>query len=174
MTRTAYADFFEALAAAHVLIRHNPAADRVAFAVYDDPAEPLDVAPFVLAWADGYVMILENYELTLRGNGSGTHDATYPGAFWILGLPNDAAGRPLRQVHTEAETIARQLWARILRDQRADNFLPIAGELHQFDRRFGLRCAPIFYADYTGIRAEFQFTQEASLCDEYDPTQWLI
>jgi hypothetical protein len=106
MTRTAYADFFEALAAAHVLIRHNPAADRVAFAVYDDPAEPLDVAPFVLAWADGYVMILENYELTLRGNGSGTHDATYPGAFWILGLPNDAAGRPLRQVHTEAESSA--------------------------------------------------------------------
>ena len=174
MTRTDYEAFFEAIARQHVAIRHGDG-PRVAFDVWEDPNEPLKTAPFVLAWASGFVMVLEHYELSLRANQSGLHVSRYPSGFYLVAVPG-SEGRTLRTIQTEAERTARQIWAKLLRDQKAaGGYTTIGGELHLFDKFQGLRCFPVFGFDAgaAGIRAEFQLSQESSLCDEYDATQWL-
>lgn len=174
MKRSDYQAFFKLIASQHTDIAHQQDG-RFAFDMYDDPDELLPTQPFMLTWQTGFVLILEHYELKLTGNRSGGFKAFYPGAFMVLGLPT--ASRTVASIIDEAETVSREIWAKIAQDQKSlGGYLTIGGKLIVLDEAAGIQCNPVFgFEDGAlGVRAEFIFTEQSSSCQEHNPGKWLI
>ncbi|MDR6196144.1 hypothetical protein [Siphonobacter sp. SORGH_AS_0500] len=164
-----YVDFFEDIARKNKKIAHSDT--RKQFSTYQ-PEDIMQLGRYELKLRN-WCMCLEWYTLNLRKNGSGQFRDLYPGGFLLLKVPSDL--NSIDQHQNEAETLARQIWARIYKMQYNQNgYLKIQGRPYKFDdTNFEIYRVRGLTENAAGVRVEFTLAGQTTFCEEYDQEQWL-
>jgi hypothetical protein len=165
MTLLEYEAYFKDEIASKPLIGHSPTKCR--FVMLDDD-QLATVQPNLQSHL--FVMVLHKYETLLTSNDSGRYfDKKKSGFSIVRDLGKGQSSLNAVQVQSEAEVIAKKIWAKMLKDRDAGNV--IFNNLD--DKKFEINFIKGMFGNSAGVEASFEITPKiAPFCDIYDANDW--